>query len=58
MCRCEELPTCISLLGAGVQDTALPPETEPVAENLMAVVQDENCVGIQTSQRLQYAVQE
>jgi len=43
----------MSLLGAGMQDTALLPKTEPVAENLMTIVQEENCMGIQTSQRVQ-----
>jgi len=43
----------MSLLGAGMQDTALLSETEPVAENLMTIVQDENCLGLQTSQCVQ-----
>jgi hypothetical protein len=37
------------LLGAGTQDTTLLSETEPVAENLMIIVLDKNCMGIQTS---------
>jgi len=37
MCGCEELPACMSLLGAGMQDTALLSETEPVAEKLMTL---------------------
>jgi len=53
MYECKELPACMILLGAGMQDTALLSETEYVAENLMTIVQDKNCMGIRTSQRVQ-----
>jgi hypothetical protein len=53
MCGREELPAWMSLLGGGMQDTAFLSETEPVAEDLTTIVQDENCMGILFSQRVQ-----
>jgi len=50
--KCVGVRNCLHAWACWVL-AALLSETEPVAENLMTVVQDENCVGIQTSLHVQ-----